>query len=127
MEHFAGITQSIFGIGAEMSKDTVNNNEKMEELLAKEIASMSDSEVANNVGKFFGTKMADRSIESLCQEILRLQTLCLAAAEEIRVLDNELEKLSPTSDGTHTSINLLSRLEGRIGGWYDKIWDGESD
>ena len=127
MEHFAGITQSIFGIGAEMSKDTVNNNDKMEELLAKEIASMSDSEVADNVGRFFGAKMSDRNIESCYQEILRLQTLCLAAAEEIRVLDNELEKLSPTSEGTHTSVNLLSRLEGRIGGWYNKIWDGENE
>jgi hypothetical protein len=127
MEHFAGITQSIFGIGAEMSKDTVNNNDKMEELLAKEIASMSDSEVADNVGRFFRAKMSDRNIESSYQETLRLQTLCLAAAEEIRVLDNELEKLSPTSEGTHTSINLLSRLEGRIGGWYNKIWDGENE
>jgi hypothetical protein len=110
-----------------MSKDTVNNNDKMEELLAKEIASMSDSEVADNVGRFFRAKMSDRNIESSYQEILRLQTLCLAAAEEIRVLDNELEKLSPTSEGTHTSINLLSRLEGRIGGWYNKIWDGENE
>ena len=110
-----------------MSKDAANNNDKTEDLLAKEIASMSDSEVADNVGRFFRTRMSDRNIESCYQEILRLQTLCLAAAEEIRVLDNELEKLSPTSEGTHTSINLLSRLEGRIGGWYNKIWDGEND
>ena len=97
----------------------MNDNNKIEEMLAREIASMSDTEVESNVSKFFRSKPLENNLENCHQEIFRLRTLCLRAAEEIKELDEKLESLSPSPEGTHTSINLLSRLEGRIGGSYE--------
>ena len=54
----------------------------------------------------------------LKKEIIRLKSLCRRAADEIKMLDDKLQEISPDPDGTHTSVNLLSRLDGRIGGHY---------
>lgn len=60
-------------------------------------------------------------------ELLRLKSLCYRAAEEIIMLDNRLIEASKDASlleeeakeyGTFTSINLLSRLTGRIKGSY---------
>ena len=103
---------------------------KNEDQIAKEIAKMSDGEVVQNVEKYFPKWTATESMKRMLTkygrldeqvyflEILRLESLCRRAAEEIKVLDDKLQEISPDPDGTHTSVNLLSRLDGRIGGWY---------
>ena len=102
----------------------------MEEHIAKEIAQMSDDEVIQNAKKYFPESTATAVIKRMLTkygrldeqvyflEILRLESLCRRAAEEIKMLDDKLQEISPDPDGTHTSVNLLSRLDGRIGGWY---------
>ena len=103
---------------------------KNEDQIAKEIAKMSDGEVVQNVEKYFPKWTATESMKRMLikyghldeqvyfLEILRLESLCRRAAEEIKMLDDKLQEISPDPDGTHTSVNLLSRLDGRIGGWY---------
>jgi hypothetical protein len=101
----------------------------MEEQIAKEIVQMSDDEVIQNVKKYFPESIATAVMKRMLTkygrldeqvyflEILRLESLCRRAAEEIKMLDDKLQEISPDPDGTHTSVNLLSRLDGRIGGW----------
>ena len=101
-----------------------------EDQIAKEIAKMSDDEVIQNVEKYFPKWTATESMKRMLTkygrldeqvyflEILRLESLCRRAAEEIKMLDDKLQEISPDPDGTHTSVNLLSRLDGRIGGHY---------
>ena len=102
----------------------------MEDQIAKEIAQMSDDEVIQNAKKYFPESAATAVMNRILTkygrldeqvyflEILRLESLCRRAAEEIKMLDDKLQEISPDPDGTHTSVNLLSRLDGRIGGWY---------
>jgi len=102
----------------------------IEDQIAKEIAKMSDDEVIQNVEKYFPKWTATESMKRMLTkygrldeqvyflEVLRLESLCRRAAEEIKMLDDKLQEISPDPDGTHTSVNLLSRLDGRIGGWY---------
>lgn len=66
-------------------------------------------------------------ISYLKSEVERLRGLCLRAAEEIESLNEELVKISDYSDelkkelddfGCFYSVNLMSRLTGRIRGHY---------
>ena len=57
------------------------------------------------------------------EEIKRLRSLCLRAAEEIEMLDdiiirNNLEEQTNEEYPGMASVNLLSRLRGRIKGGY---------
>jgi hypothetical protein len=69
-------------------------------------------------------------------EIKRLRSLCLRAAEEIEMLDdiiirNNLEEQMNEEYPGMASVNLLSRLRGRIkGGYvenYPELTEGEND
>ena len=111
----------------------------IEEKIAKEIAKMTDDEVIQNVEKYFPKWTATESMKRMLikygrldeqvyfLEVLRLESLCHRAAEEIKMLDDKLQEISPDPDGTHTSVNLLSRLDGRIGGWYTMAEPNEEE
>jgi archaellum component FlaC len=62
-------------------------------------------------------------IEELQKEIKRLRSLCLRAADEIEMLDdiivrNNLEEQMNEEYPGMASVNLLSRLRGRLKGGY---------
>ena len=111
----------------------------IEDQIAKEIVQMSDDEVIQNVKKYFPGSTATAVMKRMLTkygrldeqvyflEILRLESLCRRAAEEIKVLDDKLQEISPDPDGTHTSVNPLSRLDGRIGGWYTMAEPNEEE
>ena len=111
----------------------------MEDQIAKEIAQMSDDEVIQNVKKYFPESAATAVMKRMLTkygrldeqvyflEILRLESLCRRAAEEIKMLDDIIidyeegnASIPKREDGCYgyASVNLLSRLDGRIGGWY---------
>jgi hypothetical protein len=110
-----------------------------EDQIAKEIAKMSDDEVIQNAKKYFPESAATAVMKRMLTkygrldeqvyflEILRLESLCRRAAEEIKMLDDiiidyeEGNASIPKREGGcygYASVNLLSRLDGRIGGWY---------
>ena len=111
----------------------------IEDQIAKEIAKMSDDEVIQNVEKYFPKWTATESMKRMLTkygrldeqvyflEILRLESLCRRAAEEIKMLDDIIidyeegnASIPKRENGCYgyASVNLLSRLDGRIGGWY---------
>ncbi len=111
----------------------------MEDQIAKEIAKMSDDEVIQNAKKYFPESTATAVMKRMLAkygrldeqvyflEILRLESLCRRAAEEIKMLDDIIidyeegnASIPKIEDGCYgyASVNLLSRLDGRIGGWY---------
>ena len=110
-----------------------------EEQIAKEIAKMSDDEIIQNAKKYFPESAATAVMKRMLTkygrldeqvyflEILRLESLCRRAAEEIKMLDDIIidyeegnASIPKKEDGCYgyASVNLLSRLDGRIGGWY---------
>ena len=75
------------------------------------------------------------SVDMLLAEIIRLRELCKDAAEEIRYLDNILMECfydnrpphvdNPVDFGTFSSVNLISRLDGRLGPSIESIINGK--
>lgn len=77
------------------------------------------------------------SVDMLLAEIIRLRELCKDAAEEIRYLDNILMECfydnrpprvdNPVDFGTFSSVNLISRLDGRFGPSMDNVLQNAID